>query len=99
MGARGVRIRKIFIDERTREKIRTTQIMKRLQAHVFGEIELTPAQVRSAEVLLRKSLPDLSATATADANTEQGQQILGWADDNEDPVPSAPVISIVPRSD
>jgi hypothetical protein len=27
----------------------------------MGEITLTPAQVRSAEILLKKSIPDLSA--------------------------------------
>jgi hypothetical protein len=32
----------------------------RLQAHFFGEIELTAAQIRTAEILLRKCLPDLA---------------------------------------
>jgi hypothetical protein len=30
-------------------------------AHFFGEIELTAAQIRTAEILLRKCLPDLAA--------------------------------------
>lgn len=47
-------------DTRTREKIRTSQLVNRLEAHAFGEVELTQTQVRSIEVLLKKTLPDLS---------------------------------------
>ncbi len=56
------RTRKLTIDDRTREKIRTTQLLNRLQDHVFGKVELSPTQVRSAEILLKKSMPDLSAS-------------------------------------
>lgn len=49
-------------DQRTREKIQTSQLVNRLMAHVNGEVELTSTQVRAAEVLLKKTLPDLSAT-------------------------------------
>ena len=54
-------------DMRTREKIRTTQIIHRLTRHILAEPSsktykknlMTSAQVRAAEVLLRKTLPDL----------------------------------------
>ena len=49
-------------DARTREKIQTSQLLNRLQDHVFGKVELTPTQVRAAEVLIRKTLPDLTTT-------------------------------------
>jgi hypothetical protein len=50
-------------DQATREKIRTTQLIKRLEANSLGELnpELSPSQVRSIEILLRKTLPDLTS--------------------------------------
>ena len=47
-------------DERTRAKIQTSQIINRLTKHVKGEIEMSSSQVRAAEILLKKSLPDLA---------------------------------------
>lgn len=56
-------------DQRTREKIRTSQLVNRLEQNAFGEIELTQGQIKSIEVLLKKSLPDLSAvTISGDLN-------------------------------
>lgn len=55
----GKRINRPFHNEKTREKIRTTQILKRIQDHVLGKIELKNSQVKCGEILLRKTLPDL----------------------------------------
>lgn len=55
------RTRKIRHDDETRAKIQTSQLINRLTAHAFGEVELAPTQVKAIEVLLRKTLPDLSA--------------------------------------
>lgn len=51
-------------DLRTREKIQTSQLINRLQSNALGELEkeMSPGQVKSAEILLRKILPDVSAT-------------------------------------
>src|SRR4051794_37218595 len=60
------RIRKMHDDE-TRRRIRVAQLLNRLQECALGKIELQPIQVRSIEILLRKTLPDLSAVeATID---------------------------------
>lgn len=57
--------------EKTRAKIRTTQIVNRLNKNMLGIlkndvtgelIELTTGQIRSAEILLSKSLPSLTST-------------------------------------
>jgi hypothetical protein len=48
-------------DEKTRAKIQTSQLINRLTAHALGEVEMSTSQVRAAEVLIRKTLPDLSA--------------------------------------
>lgn len=55
------RTRKVKHDDFTRDRIRTTQLINRLEKHALGEIEMEPTQVRAIEVLLKKCLPDLSA--------------------------------------
>jgi hypothetical protein len=54
--------------EQTRSAIQTTQLVKRLQCFALGEldeagnqVELDPNRLKAIEVLLRKSLPDLSS--------------------------------------
>jgi hypothetical protein len=46
-----------------REKIRASQLVNRLTDCALGEVDLTPQQLKSIEILLRKSLPDLSAVS------------------------------------
>lgn len=48
-----------------RAKIQASQLVNRLQSHVDGKTELSPSQIKAAEILLRKSLPDLSAVTLA----------------------------------
>jgi hypothetical protein len=58
------RTRRILHDDATRERIQATQLVNRLQDNALGKlkVEMTPGQVRSAEILLRKKIPDLSST-------------------------------------
>lgn len=56
------RIRKIRHDDETRAKIQTSQLINRLTEHALGNLSLEPTQVRSIEILLKKTLPDLTAT-------------------------------------
>lgn len=58
MAARSVKIRH---DEETRAKIQTSQLLNRLQNHVDGNNQMSNTQIKAAEILLRKSLPDLAA--------------------------------------
>lgn len=46
-------------------------LVNRLTDHVVGKVEMSPTQVRAAEVLLRKTLPDLSAVHSTDSNKER----------------------------
>jgi hypothetical protein len=48
--------------EACRTKIKTTSIINRLTGHLEGKVELSPTQVRCAEILLNKSLANLTAT-------------------------------------
>ena len=50
------------LSEATRKRIKTTMIVKRLMDHIVAEGDLmTKSQVTAAQVLLRKTLPDLSS--------------------------------------
>ncbi len=42
--------------------IRVGKIRTRLEQHIFGEIDMTATQIRAAEILLRKVIPDLTST-------------------------------------
>ena len=53
--------KKLNHDTRTREKIKTSQIINRLTKHIHGEVEMSATQVTSALGLLRKTLPDLQS--------------------------------------
>lgn len=44
-----------------REKIKVSQLVNRLNKFIKGEIDLTSQQVRAIEILLKKTVPDLSS--------------------------------------
>lgn len=47
--------------EEVRAKIQASQLINRLQACALDDLELRPDQLKAIEILLKKSLPDLSA--------------------------------------
>lgn len=49
-------------DNSVRTKIKTSMLINRLSDHVLKDVELSATQVRAAEILLKKTIPDLSAT-------------------------------------
>ena len=57
------RTRKVRHDENTRAKIKASQLINRLSAHVFGKVDMKPTQVTAALGLLKKTIPDLSSQA------------------------------------
>lgn len=62
MAARKLRVQH---DDMTRLKIKTSQLINRLSDHAFGKTDLSNSQVRAIEVLLRKTIPDLSQVDAA----------------------------------
>lgn len=44
-----------------RQKIRTTQLINRLQNHALGDAEMSATQIKATEILLRKAVPDLQS--------------------------------------
>ena len=66
------RKRKIKHDDFTKEQIKVSQLLNRLQKHTDNDENLNPpvmsaSQITAATVLLRKVLPDMQAS-TVDAN-------------------------------
>jgi len=55
-----VRLKPFHLEE-VRSKIRTSQLLNRLQDHAEGKVMLEPTQVKAVEILLRKTMPDLKA--------------------------------------
>lgn len=72
--------------DRARDRIRATHLIDRLQAHVMGLVALESSQIRAAEILLKKVMPDLQATelSTADGNPVITFQ---WATHDAPPAP------------
>lgn len=72
----GVRLNKRQADM-VRANIQASNIVHRLNQHLSGEIELTSAQIRSAEILLNKCLPNLQATEVTnyEGNTDDASSL------------------------
>lgn len=82
------RLRKLHQDD-VRTKIQTSQLLNRLTDHALNGVELTPTQVRAIEVLLKKTLPDLSAVEMTGEDggpieTVQKIKLVGPDDDSTD---------------
>lgn len=67
-----------------RHKIRTTQLINRLQNHGLGKVEMSPTQVRAVEILLKKSVPDLATVTHQGPDGGPIQVITGVPRDDPD---------------
>jgi len=74
------RKRKITLSDSWREKIQASQIMNRLLKHVEGEIELSGTQVKAADILLKKVVPDLARTENVGNEGGPQELTIRWAD-------------------
>lgn len=60
-----------------RRKIQASQLINRLQDHVDGKVDLESTQVKAAEILLRKSIPDLS-TISGPGEDGEHEVVIRW---------------------
>lgn len=74
MAARNIKIRH---DEETRAKIKTSQLLNRLQDHAFDKCDMSATQIRAAEICLRKTIPDLTATELTGEIVHRFAQVPG----------------------
>ena len=78
------RVRKIRHDEDTRLRIKVGNIITRLQKHVDGEVDMSSTQLKAAEILLRKTLPDLTSVEhSGEVTTTYVMQMPSVAEDTE----------------
>lgn len=69
--------------ESWREKIRISEIINRLQDFTTGKCEMSPAQVKAAQVLLDRVMPTLSASeVTKRTETVDPQELLAKLKDS-----------------
>lgn len=69
------RLNKLHTEE-IRTKIQATQLINVLQNHALGKTEELPmSRMKAIEILLRKSLPDLSAVALSGPG-ENGEHLF-----------------------
>lgn len=62
------RKRKLVLSDEWKEKIRAGAIMSRLLGHVEGVVEMSSTQVKAADILLRKIVPDLNRSEISGAD-------------------------------
>lgn len=74
------RKRKVALTDEWKEKIRAGVIMNRLLSHVQGSIEMSSTQVKAADILLKKIVPDLARTELtgSDGNAIAFEVKLPW---------------------
>lgn len=63
-------------DARTREKIQTSQLINRLNKIGLGEADCSQTQMKAIEILLRKTLPDLSSVSLTGADGTGPVQVI-----------------------
>ena len=65
------------LTETWKAAIQTTMLVKRLQDHGNGKIDLKPTQVEAIKVLLRKTAPDLQ-TVSVGQDPDAGPVQITW---------------------
>ena len=73
------KIKRLLTDD-WKAKIQASNICHRLALHVDGKIEMTPTQVRAAEILLRKTVPDLARNEVTGADGGPQRIIYEWGE-------------------
>ena len=61
-----------------RNKIRASQLVNRLENHVFGKVEMNSTQVTAALGLLKKCVPDIQAVTHSGDENNPIEMRIGW---------------------
>jgi hypothetical protein len=72
------RTKAVRLSEEWRERIRTAGILERLEKAAMGETEVTPTQLKAAEIVLRKTLPDLARTEVTGNDGAPQELVIRW---------------------
>ena len=69
------------LTEEWREKIKTSLLINRLGECAFGNVEMTSQQIKAAEILLKKVIPDLKSIDMTSDITLNKSNIKELSDD------------------
>jgi len=72
------RTKAVRLSEEWRERIRTAGILERLEKAAMGEVEVSPTQLKAAEIVLRKTLPDLARTEVTGDEGGPQELVIRW---------------------
>jgi hypothetical protein len=72
------RIRKTTLSDEWKAKIQAGAILTRLVKHVNGEIEMSASQIKAADILLKKTIPDLARSEVTGADGGAQEMIVRW---------------------
>jgi hypothetical protein len=72
---------KVTLSDRWKDRIQATAIMNRLMSHVDGDLELSPTQIKAADILLKKIVPDLARQEHVGADNGPIELVVKWQDE------------------
>ena len=61
-----------------RQKIKASMLINRLQDHALGEVDISPTQLKAAEILLKKVAPDLARTEMTGEDGGPQELVIRW---------------------
>ena len=68
------------LSEEWRERIRSGVILQRLDKAAMGELEMSSASLKAAEIVLRKTIPDLARTEHTGQDNGPIKMVVRWQD-------------------
>jgi hypothetical protein len=69
---------KVTLSHEWRERIRSGVILQRLEKAALGEVEISPASLKAAEIVLRKTIPDLARHEHTGENGDKIKVEVTW---------------------
>ena len=72
------RTRALRLTPEWKEKIRVGVLIDRLSKHANGELEMSSTQIKAADILLKKMVPDVARTEIVGDDDQPIQMVIGW---------------------
>ena len=59
-------------------RIKATHLVTRLHEHALGQADMSPTQIKAAEILLRKVAPDLARQEVSGEDGQPQELVIRW---------------------
>ena len=69
---------RVTLSHEWRERIRSGVILQRLEKAALGELEVSPASLKAAEIVLRKTIPDLARHEHTGQDGKAQEYVIRW---------------------